>query len=97
MTICDDYGIPHSEFLSWSEEDQDKAIAFRLHKAKHCSRCGTSQEEWEENRYAYYPEVNRCRGCEMREQQEEAVQQEKGSKAGLYVVLKPASTLTQPA
>lgn len=93
MKICDDYGIPHSEFLSWDEDDQDKAIAFRIHEMQHCSRCGTSPEEWEEDRYAYSPEVRRCRGCEMIQSQEEAIQEEAGNKAGLYVTLKPAATL----
>lgn len=88
MSICDDYGIPHSEFKEWDEDDQDKAIAWRIYKAQHCDKCGTADEEWQWDRFAYEAEVHRCRGCEILQMTEEALQEEKGSKAGLRVVLK---------
>lgn len=93
MAICDDYGIPHSEFLAWDEDDQDLAIAYRIYKAEHCSQCGTAEEEWKKDNFAYHPEVRRCRGCEVRGLQEEIVQKDleaaKGSTHGLRVVLVP--------
>lgn len=33
-------GIPHSEFLSWSEDDQDKALAWQAEQADQCPSCG---------------------------------------------------------
>lgn len=93
MAICDDYGIPHSEFLGWEENDQDLAIAYRIYKAEHCSECGTSERDWEKDRHAYSPEVRRCRGCEVRGLQEEMMRKDledaKGSTHGLRVVLVP--------
>lgn len=46
MEYCGPHGIPHSKFLSWSEEDQDAAIAWLLHKGHRCGQCGTFPDEW---------------------------------------------------
>ncbi len=39
-------GLPLSEFLSWSPDDQDLALAFREIEAERCSECGTDPREW---------------------------------------------------
>lgn len=62
-------GIPHSEFLAWDEDDQDKALAFRRAEREICSGCGTRRVEWEEDRFAYVGATHRCPGCEIIEQE----------------------------
>ena len=89
LDVCAAYGIPHSEFLSWSEEDRDKAIWHWVWKRQECGTCGTRPDEWDESRgghrHAYAAEPRRCRGCEVREAAQEAVTAEDGR--GVYITL----------
>lgn len=74
-------GIPHSEFLSWSELDQDKALAWKREQSKVCRGCGTRKEEWERDKFAYVGHIEHCPGCEALEQEKEHLREaeEKGS------------------
>ena len=63
MAYCHDKGIPHSEFLEWDPEDRAKVLAYSLEQASRCNMCGTAEWEWEENKFAYTPIDNFCRGC----------------------------------
>lgn len=64
--------MPHSEFLSWSPLDRDKAIWWLVRERSRCSNCGTRDAEWDEevggDRFAYQPAVGHCRGCEVKGQ-----------------------------
>lgn len=86
-------GIPHSEFLSWSEEDQDKALAFMREKATICRDCGTRLDDWDPDkgghRHAFVGDVQRCPGCELLEQEQENVRRDMTSMRGIKVRLKP--------
>ena len=76
-------GIPHSVFLGrvvrpgvdpqWTDEDQDKALAFEQEKARCCSGCGTRPEEWDPerggDRFAYVGARRYCPGCEVLHQE----------------------------
>lgn len=66
MSLCSEYGIPHSEFLSWDAEDRVKALAFALEKGERCTLCGTAPWEWEENKFAYTPQDHYCHGCYLK-------------------------------
>lgn len=90
MALCEKYQIPHEEFASWSEEDQDLAIAYHLFQARFCGNCGTDSVKWEENKFAYEAEFYRCRGCEMRELKEQELQDQKSPSYGMKIVLKEA-------
>lgn len=61
-------GLPHSAFLTWDDDDQDKALAWRLEQAARCGRCRTRRDEWDParggDRDAYVSDVSRCPGCE---------------------------------
>lgn len=46
MEYCAPLGIPHSQFLRWLPEDQDKALAYEVFKRTTCHRCGTIPEDW---------------------------------------------------
>lgn len=63
MKWCSDRGLPHSELLGWAEDDRAKQVAFLLVDAQRCSQCGTSQWEWDEDRFAYEPALHLCHGC----------------------------------
>lgn len=70
LQICNEYGIPHSEFLAWEPEDRAKAKAFVIEKAQRCAMCGTAPWEWDEkqggDRRAYEPVESFCPGCHMK-------------------------------
>ena len=72
MAYCVPIGIPHSKFLSWEPDDQDKALAFVREQRKTC-RCGTKPEEWVKDRFAYVGQQRQCPGCEVLEQERENV------------------------
>ena len=56
-------------FLSWSEADQDKAVAFWVWDAEHCRSCGSKQSQWTDpdGRWLFPPELEAeivsCPGC----------------------------------
>lgn len=63
-------GIPHSVFLSWNPDDQDKHLAYVRAKNEICPECGTREEDWrdpttmiEHNPPRWEPLVVRCVGC----------------------------------
>ncbi|MEO3875524.1 hypothetical protein ABGB18_42655 [Nonomuraea sp. B12E4] len=89
LDVCAEYRIPHSAFLSWDQDDRDKALWHHIWRRQECPNCRTREEEWDESRggyrYAYVPEKARCRGCEVKEQAQETVTSEDGR--GVYITL----------
>lgn len=92
MRVCKAYQIPHTRFLEeWEEEDRAKAVAYEIHEAQTCGRCGTQEWEWDPeqggSRFAYYPRETICPGCEVKDwiQHDKAKQ----NQAGRYVELVP--------
>ncbi len=79
-------GIPHSRFLSWSEDDQDKALAFLRDRSSVCSGCGTRQREWEGDRFAFVAQSTTCLGCEVIEMERDNIHE--GAK-GVRIFLSP--------
>lgn len=72
LAYCVPLGLPHSEFLTWHEDDQDKALAWLHEQNSKCRRCRTRPEEWDPkqggSRWAYVVEIDRCSGCELLDQ-----------------------------
>lgn len=68
-------GIPHSAFLDWPDEDQDKALAYVREKATICTGCGTRQVEWDEDRFAYVSDSRQCPGCELLAMEQDNIQE----------------------
>lgn len=91
LAVCSHYRIPHSEFLSWSPDDRDKAIWQHIRERQACQACGTRPDEWDEerggHRYAYAAEPKRCRGCELIEAARGSVTDKDGR--GIRIVLVP--------
>ena len=84
MAFCNKHGIPHSAFLGWDPDDQDKALGFEREMAKVCSGCGTHKEAWEKDRFAYVPNSWQCPGCELLERERQTIpDQAKGVKTFL--------------
>lgn len=74
MAVCAEYRIPHSRFLSWSQEDRDKAIWFQVRQRQTCPQCGTRADEWEGDRNAYVASFHHCRGCEVKARSEDELE-----------------------
>lgn len=91
LGVCHHYRIPHSEFLSWPQDDRDKAIWVYIRERSTCSQCGTRDSEWnpEEggHRRAYLAETRVCRGCQAIAQRSEALTDEQRGR-GHHVVLR---------
>lgn len=69
LELCDQWGIPHSQFLggdgTWTGLDRIKALEYASWKRQACSRCGTRPSDFEEDRNALVADVTTCRGCEL--------------------------------
>jgi hypothetical protein len=89
LTLCHDWGIPHSQFLDWDPSDRAKATAFFLEKSARCSSCGTAQWEWDDDPNAFQPVTEFCQGCYRRES---ALEDREASLAGMTVVLVPTAS-----
>lgn len=79
LDYCVEHGIPHSQFLGWPEDDQDKVVEYRLHMMGQCRQCGTWPAEWvEEDGTAlepppYLAATQRCLGCATLEEAREQI------------------------
>lgn len=78
-------GIPHSVFLDWDPDDQDKALAFVQDQRERCA-CGTRHSDWDEDPDAFIGWQRECPGCDRLERERENV--EKGMR-GVHVFLLP--------
>ena len=87
MAYCVEKAIPHSQWLSWSDEDRAKHTAYWLEQASTCQLCGTAEWEWEENKFAYEPAQKFCRGCYLKAQEAESA----GNMPGTTVELNPVT------
>ncbi len=74
MQVAKAYRIPHSEFLGWLPDDQDKALAYEYHLAAEeaavCPGCGTRHEDWHDPdtdrllmNPVWEPHTYECEGC----------------------------------
>ena len=58
MAYCGPARLAHSDFLAWSQDDQDKALMWQAHEARRCSSCGHHSEEG-----IRHVHVDVCPGC----------------------------------
>lgn len=94
MDYCGPRGIPHSRFLSWEQDDQDKALAWMEIVDLTCKQCGTRIEEWENDRFAYVGQAEYCPGCEVLGQEQENVPD--GARGYVKVFLMPRHLARPP-
>ena len=96
MEYCGPRALPHSVFLAWSQDDQDKALAWMVHDRSKCSRCGTFPEDWvaPDGRMKIPPPFEAhdrtCYGCQQIDRYSRYLEKEGGESAGRIVVLTPA-------
>lgn len=88
--MCHLYRIPHSQFLSWSQLDRDKAIWAYVRERSTCAGCGTRADEWDPQEGggldAYKAEQHLCFGCRAIEVERERAGEK--TPAGMQIVLK---------
>lgn len=92
MDYCGPLGLPHSQFLSWSEDDQDKALAWTREKRLTCTGCGTRRDEWEQDRFAYVADAYRCPGCELLQQERRNIPEGEGDGVQIYLIPRQLAT-----
>ncbi len=85
MMYCVEHAIPHSRFLSWPADDQDKVIAYLIREGERCRTCGTFPDLWidpETKRTVepppYHLHTLRCQGCVTIAKEEDMAMNEKG-------------------
>lgn len=79
-------GIPHSKFLSWDPDDQDKALAYLRAKAELCAECSTREKDWVQDRFAFIANTKQCPGCEATEMERNNIPE---NAKGIKVFLEP--------
>lgn len=95
LGYCVPLGIPHSQFLAWSADDQDKAIAYTVRQRARCPSCGTNPDEWVTAGGdpvippPYEPTTHVCMGCADKERYDKSMQDEPVK--GGYTVLVPSN------
>lgn len=63
----------------WTDEDRAKATAYERWLASHCPRCGTREDDWQEDDGSirrepeWEPVVRGCHGCEQKARLEEHI------------------------
>lgn len=91
--MCVAYKIPHSEFLSWSRSDRDKAIWWHVREQERCGSCGTRKAEWDPeqggDRLAYTAVKQRCPGCEAQQRAETSISKSDGKGIHVQMVRNP--------
>jgi hypothetical protein len=90
MKVARAYQISHSEFLSWSRDDRDKAVWWEIRQGETCGNCGTRPAEWDPeqggDRVAYLAKLTTCRGCQQIEARRAAIP-EGHNALGQHIVL----------
>lgn len=77
----------------WTDDDQDKVLAWLAAKAAVCPECGTRETDWVDNRGRYRPDPTfeaspiRCYGCAA---VSTAAAKVPDGEKGVRVVLRPA-------
>jgi hypothetical protein len=100
LSVCAEFKISHSHFLGgpnrWTDDDREKAIWWLRRQREACGECGTRPDEWDEkvggHRHAYVAKYEHCRGCEVKQAADKALENDrKHYPKGMRVVLTPRS------
>lgn len=88
-------GIPHSRFLAWNPDDQDKALAYQRAQNEVCTSCGTRREDWvDEHGYwldppKWEPVVHVCKGCAALDTERRGLSEAQRDNPAVRVVVAP--------
>jgi len=85
LDYCVPRGIGHSDFLTWPDDDQDKALAWLEDKNERCAGCGQPRSiAWgDENAHRWVGDQTTCHACAAAESQAHLVREGEGSVAGV--------------
>lgn len=72
--------------MSWSPDDQDKALAYLRYQSLACPDCGTRQEDWDEDEDKFLGDLYHCEGCARVAQERENIPDDA---KGMHVRLLP--------
>lgn len=72
LSYCVPLGIPHSTFLAWPDDDQDKALLFKREQADYC-QCGVQRSALAEDPSQFAAVWEQCPGCELLEMERDNV------------------------
>jgi hypothetical protein len=94
-------GIPHSVFTGrvvqpgvdpeWTDEDQDKALAWNRVQSSLCPGCRTRRDLWREHDHTdppYMGQIDQCPGCQMLEQERRNIPEGTEGYTSAYLVEK---------
>lgn len=80
-------GIALTDFLRWSQRDQDAALEWSAYEGRRCRGCGSHPDDWADNPRAYHAHVSeQCPGCLARHRLEARLGKD-GLEPGEHVVL----------
>jgi DNA-directed RNA polymerase subunit RPC12/RpoP len=86
IEYCAEKAIPHSEFLEWSEDDQEKAMVWLTDTKTRCPDCGTREDEWDPKKggslHAYHVSSYICINCKNVEDEYEDARIKEGKRKG---------------
>lgn len=94
--------MPHSEFLGrvvgpgeprWEDRDRELALAYTAMDRERCNGCGTFQDEWDRDRFAFVAHTSVCPGCENLENERANVPKEGVPGLKMYLVPRQVSEL----
>jgi hypothetical protein len=95
LAYCASRAIPHSQFLAWSDDDQDKALAWQRVQMLACPHCGTFDDQWvdEQGRRIdpppFEPVAHMCHGCADKAAFADDLREDRSSMNGITVRLRP--------
>ena len=58
--------MPETGEPYWLSEDREVALMWQTEE-RPCPHCGTTEWEWDENPNAWFPDMKRCKGCELQQ------------------------------
>jgi hypothetical protein len=86
MRLCNKMGIPHSQFMSWDVDDQEKALQYDAWIGMLCPGCSTHPEMWERDQYALVGDTHMCHGCREIENARQDIPE---TATSTYAILRP--------
>lgn len=89
----------HDEFLSWPDMEQDKALAWLLHKRELCPGCGFPLDETTDDahRHEWEEQPLWCNACERRESARQIESQATSDTSGrLWTVVRRSEVSSAP-
>lgn len=73
MAYCGPRGIPHSQFLRWSDADRAAAMAWQQDQAERCPSCRVHPKDTARGQAGFHAEAVQCLTCRQLDEARAAV------------------------